>query len=140
MQASQTQPLNGRCSTSPGRTDGNIERAQLRQTSRRQAIVIDALARTVSTLLDSATALRAENAALRAIVAPNAAERALPNARRGGRLRATQGDADQARRATVQAVRSASSGPQRLPHRIQPVQDYERTAVAQHARRPARGQ
>jgi hypothetical protein len=136
MQASQTQPLNGRCSTPPERIGGNIERARFRQTSRRQAIVIDALVRTVSTLLDSATALRAENAELRAIAAPYAAE----NATRGGRLRATQGDADQARRATVRAVRSAISGPQRLPHRIQPAQDYERTAVAQRARRLARGQ
>jgi hypothetical protein len=82
-------------------------------------------------------ALRAENAELRAIEALYAPENAH-DVKRGAR-RGTQGDADWASRATVLAVRSAISGPQRLPYTIQPAQEPERTAVAPLARRPPRG-
>ena len=120
------------------RNGENTELAGLRQACRRQAIVIGALTAALRTLRDGAMALRAENAELRAIEARYAPENAQ-HAKRGGRLRGRQGDADQARRATVRAVRSAISGPQRLPYTIQPAQDHERTAVAQPARRPPRG-
>jgi hypothetical protein len=69
MQASQTHPLNGRSSTSWERIGGNTELARLRETCRRQAIVIDALTAALRTLRDGAMALRAENAELRAIEA-----------------------------------------------------------------------
>jgi hypothetical protein len=105
MQASQTHPLNGRPSTLSERIGENTELARLRETCRRQAIVIEALTGMLRTLRDGAMALRAENAELREIEASSA--------KRAGRLRGTRDDADQARRATVQAVRSAISGPHR---------------------------
>lgn len=125
MQAGQTYPLNGRSSTSWERTGANTELARLQEMCRRQAIVIDALTAALRTLRDGARALRAENAALRAIEAPYAPERAQ-SSKRGGRLRGIQDDADQARRATVRAVRSAISGPHRLPYGFQPAQEPAR--------------
>jgi hypothetical protein len=67
MQASQTHPLNGRSSTSWERIGENTELVRLRETCRRQAVVIDALTSALRTLRDGAMALRAENAQLRAI-------------------------------------------------------------------------
>jgi hypothetical protein len=57
----------------------------------------------------------------------------------GAALRWTQDDADRARRATVQAVRSAISAPQRPPYTIQRAEGHERVAAPRPSDRSFRG-
>jgi hypothetical protein len=123
--------LHARRSTAWEDVGGDTELAPRRP----QAIVIDALAGVLHALRDGVMAMRDEHTEEGAIEAPSAEER-TQTAECGGRPR---DEADRADRARVRAVRSAISGPQRLPYTIQPPRDHERTAVAQLTRRPSRG-
>jgi serine/threonine-protein kinase RsbW len=66
MQGTQNGSANGNASLVKSRASASVERDDLRATCRRQARVIDGLAGAVLTLRTGATALKAENAELRA--------------------------------------------------------------------------